>query len=70
MDSINLSIVITTYKEDEHIKRILTEISNLKESNLSYEIILLDASDFQKNEAKKLLKNKSELLTFISIPGL
>ena len=70
MGSINLSIVITTYKENEHIKRILTEISYLKESNISYEIILLDASDFQKEDAEKLLKNKSKFLTFISSPGL
>ena len=70
MDSVNLSIVLTTYKENEHIKRILSEISNLNESNISYEIILLDASDFQKEDAEKLLKKKSKFLTFISIPRL
>jgi len=70
MDSVNVSIVITTYRENDHIKRLLSEISNLKESNVSYEIIFLDASDFKKDEAKKLLKDKSKFLTFISIPGL
>ena len=70
MGSVDVSIVITTYKENQNIKRLLNEISNLKESNISYEIIFLDASDFQKEEATRLLKNKSKFLTFISVPGL
>ena len=70
MSSVDVSVVITTYKENQNIRRLLNEISNLKESNVSYEIILLDASDFQKEEATRLLKNKSKFLTFISIPGL
>ena len=42
MDSVNVSIVITTFKENDHIKRLLSEISNLKESDISYEITQLE----------------------------
>jgi succinoglycan biosynthesis protein ExoA len=70
MSSVDVSVVITTYKENQNIRRLLKELSNLKESNISYEIILLDASDLQKEEVTLLLKNKSKFLTFISVPGL
>ena len=36
MGSVDVSIVITTYKENQNIKRLLNEISNLKESNKTY----------------------------------
>ena len=66
----DLSLVLTTYKDDFHLRRVLNELSLVDFSKYLVEIILLDASDFNKNDAINALGKNSSLLRFYSIPGL
>ena len=66
----DLSLVLTTYKDDLHLRRVLNELSKIDFSKYLVEIILLDASDFNKSVAIDALGKNSDLLRFYSIPGL
>ena len=66
----DLSLVLTTYKDDLHFRRVLNELSKIDFSKYLVEIILLDASDFNKSVAIDALGKNSDLLRFYSIPGL
>ena len=61
----DLSLVLTTYKDGLHLRRVLNELSKIDFSKYLVEIILLDASDFNKSEAIDALgENKSNYQIF------
>ncbi len=68
--SILVSIVITTFNEDEYLDSLLKDISRQRLNNLELEIILLEAGSYPKQRAIQHLGELANYLKFINIPNL
>lgn len=64
------SVVITTFKEDRHLARLLSELSAVSFDQRSFEILILDASNYSEEVAKRNLGKNADKLKFLSFPGL
>jgi succinoglycan biosynthesis protein ExoA len=65
-----VSIVITTFNENEYLDSLLEDISRQSLDNLELEIILLEAGSYPKQRAIKHLGELASYLKFINIPNL
>jgi glycosyltransferase involved in cell wall biosynthesis len=65
-----VSIVITTFNENEYLDSLLKDISRQKLNNLELEIILLEAGSYPKQRATQHLGELASHLKFINIPNL
>jgi len=66
----DISVVITTFKEDYHLKNLLKNLSSLEIKDSKVEIIIIDASDFSIHDAKELLGKNSAFLKFYNIQNI
>jgi succinoglycan biosynthesis protein ExoA len=65
-----VSIVITTFNENEYLDSLLEDISRQSLDNLELEIILLEAGSYPKQRAIQHLGELASYLKFINIPNL
>lgn len=64
----DISIVITTFNENEYLDHLLLDLQKVDFFGLTFEILLLEAGEYKSERAKQHLGDVSRHLHFISLP--
>jgi succinoglycan biosynthesis protein ExoA len=67
---VDISIVITTFNENEYLDSLLIEISAQKIRGLKIEILIVEAGDYTEDRARRFLGEMSSVLIFHRFPKI
>ncbi len=65
----DITVAITTFNEDDYLDRLLEDLAH-QNCSLSFEIILVEAGEYDNDRAKRFLGHYGENLVFHHHPGL
>ena len=65
-----ITVIITTFNDDKYLDSLLFDISRQDLNSVSLEILILEAGSYEKQRAKRKLKNLGQYLRFFHEPNL